>query len=46
MSWYTLYQRLYERRDMTKEQLRTAVQVGRITAEEYEAITGEPYLTE
>jgi hypothetical protein len=33
MSWANLYQRLYERGDMTKDQLQTAVQVGRITAE-------------
>ena len=46
MSWANLYKRLYERGDMTKDQLQTAVQVGRITAEEYEEITGEPYPAE
>jgi len=46
MSWAHLYQRLYERGDMTKDQLQTAVQVGRITAEKYEEITGEPYPAE
>ena len=46
MSWFNLYKRLYERGDMTKEQLQTAVQVGRITIEEYEEITGEPYPAE
>ena len=46
MSWFNLYQRLYDRGDMTKEQLQRAVEVGRITAEEYEEITGEPYPAE
>ena len=46
MSWFNLYQRLYDRGDMTKEQLQRAVEVGRITAEKYEAITGEPYPAE
>mgnify|MGYP001203678423 FL=1 len=43
MSWFNLYKRLYERGDMTKEQLKQAVDVGRITDREYEEITGEPY---
>lgn len=43
MVWANFYKRLYERGDMTIEQLQKAVQVGRIATEEYEEITGEPY---
>lgn len=37
------YKKRYERGGCTKEQLRTLVEIGVLTAAEYEEITGEPY---
>lgn len=40
---YIKYKERYERGGCTKEQLKRLVELGALTAEEYELITGEPY---
>jgi len=45
-TYSTLFQRIkndYKRKWASKEQLREYVELGAITAAEYEEITGEPY---
>ena len=37
------YQKRYQKGGCTKEQLRRIVELGALTPEEYEEITGEPY---
>lgn len=40
---YEKYAKRYARGGCTKEQLARLVELGALTAEEYEEITGEPY---
>ena len=46
MTIYQKYERRYNRGGCTKEQLQELVDLGVLTAEEYEEITGEVYETE
>ena len=46
MTAFKKYQRRYQRGGCTKEQLQELVDLGVLTAEEYEEITGEAYETE
>ena len=46
MTAYQKYMRRYKRGGCTKEQLQELVDLGVLTAEEYEKITGETYETE
>ena len=46
MTAYQKYMKRYKRGGCTKEQLRELVDLGVLTAEEYEEITGETYETE
>ena len=46
MTIYQKYMRRYKRGGCTKEQLQELVDLGVLTAEEYEEITGETYETE
>lgn len=41
---YKKYKARYERGGCTKAQLRRIVELGALTPEEYEEITGEPYV--
>lgn len=41
--WYEKIKRYYERGNWNKAMVRNAVAKGKITAEEYKAITGEVY---
>ena len=41
--WFARIKRFYDRGLWTKEMVRDAVEYNRITAEEYEEITGEVY---
>ena len=43
MTAFKKYQRRYQRGGCTKEQLQELVELGVLTAEEYEEITGEAY---
>lgn len=40
---YIKYKARYDRGGCTKEQLQRLVELGALTTEEYELITGEPY---
>ena len=46
MTIYQKYERRYNRGGCTKEQLQELVDLGVLTTEEYEKITGETYETE
>lgn len=46
MTAHQKYDRRYKRGGCTKEQLQELVDLGVLTAEEYEEITGEAYETE
>ena len=46
MTAYQKYMKRYKRGGCTKEQLQELVDLGVLTAEEYEEITGETYETE
>jgi hypothetical protein len=41
--WYNYFLMCWKNGTVTKSQLKTAVQKGYLTPEEYESITGEPY---
>jgi uncharacterized XkdX family phage protein len=44
LDWYTVVKRYYERGYYTNNEVKLFVQAGKITPEQYEEITGEPYV--
>lgn len=44
MNWYATVKKYYDSGRYTKEQVAVFVASGKITAEEYETITGDPYV--
>ncbi|GAB7387349.1 hypothetical protein BSNK01_11850 [Bacillaceae bacterium] len=45
MDWFSIVKRYYDRGYYTKSDVAKFVQYGKITAEQYEQIVGEPYPT-
>jgi uncharacterized XkdX family phage protein len=43
MDWFTIVKRHYDAGRYTPEQVAVFVEAGKITPEQYEQITGEPY---
>lgn len=43
MDWFTIIRSFYNQELWTATQVGTAVQKGKITAEQYQTITGQPY---
>ena len=43
MDWFKYINMFYKQKLWTIEQVRAGVQMGKITTEQYEEITGEPY---
>jgi uncharacterized XkdX family phage protein len=44
MDWYGIVKRYYDAGFYTKDQVKVFVQNGKITPQQYEEITGEPYV--
>jgi uncharacterized XkdX family phage protein len=44
LDWYAVIKRYYERGYYTNDDVKIFVQVGKITPEQYQEITGEPYV--
>ncbi|TWT04593.1 XkdX family protein [Planomicrobium sp. CPCC 101079] len=43
MDWYAAIKRMYDRKLWTKEMVADGVYAGKLSTEQYEEITGEPY---
>jgi uncharacterized XkdX family phage protein len=44
LDYYTLVKRYYEKGYYTKDDVKVFVQAGKITPQQYEEITGDPYV--